>query len=143
MRSFRTAAVAGASALALTFSTTAVATAQDGDDLLPPENGVTQEENDSIDQGGNDVPVEDYEPTAPEPDEDYEPSLSSDINTGSSLEGDQPAQGPAIFGSSKELDSQPRWAQLLYGASILGGIGSLIGVIVGPIVNFLNHGPQA
>lgn len=137
MRSFRTAAVAGASALALTFGTTAVATAQDGDD------SITQEQNDSIDQGGNDVPVEDYEPTAPEPDEDYEPSLSSDINTGSSLEGEQPAQGPAIFGSSKELDSQPRWAQLLYGASILGGIGSLIGVIVGPIINFLNHGPQA
>ena len=141
MRSFRTAAVAGASALALTFSGTAVATAQDGDDLIPDDN-VTQEQ-DPIDQGGNEVPVEDYEPTAPEPDEDYEPSLSSDINTGSSLEGDQPAQGPAIFGSSKDLDSQPRWAQLLYGASILGGLGSLIGVIVGPIVNFLNHGPQA
>lgn len=142
MRSFRTAAVAGASALALTFSGTAVATAQDGDDLIPDDN-VTQEQA-PIDQGGDEVPVEDYEPKPVEP-SDEEPGLSSDINAGSSadLEADQPAQGPAIFGSSKDLDSQPRWAQLLYGASILGGLGSLIGVIVGPIVNFLNHGPQA
>ncbi len=144
MRSFRTAAVAGATAVALAFGTTAVATAQTEGELLDDQFTTQSQpvETDPIDQGGDTIPVEDHTPSAPEPEEPYEPSLSSRISEGSSVdfEADQPAQGPAVFGSSKDLGNQPVWAQLLYGASLLGGVGSLIGLIVGPIVNFLNHG---
>lgn len=145
MRSLRTAAVAGVSALALTVGTTAVAAAQDPDDLPASQAIQETEDTGAIDQGAHEVPVEDHNPPTPEVPEDVEPGLSSRINTDSSVdfEADQPANGPALFGSSKDLDSQPVWAQLLYGASLLGGVGSLIGLILGPIHNFLVHGPQA
>lgn len=127
MRSFRIAAVAGASALAMTFGSISAVSAQD-----------------SIEQDDRDVEI--VNPiTEPRDDSDKDPngSLSSKINGTFELDGDQAAEGPAIFGSSKDLDSQPRWAQLLYAGTILGAFGTVIGAIVGPIYNFFVHGPQA
>lgn len=121
MRSIRIAAVAGASALSLIFGTT-VATAQE----------VNADH-------ANVEPAP--EPAAPAPEDGYTPSLSSKINTGSSMEGDQAANGVALFGSSKDgFGDQPRWAQVMYAGTVLGAIASFIGMIVGPIHNWFVHG---
>lgn len=123
MRSIRTAAVAGATALSLIFGTT-VANADTPDNI------------DHVEQ----VPVA----TAPAPEEGYTPSLSSQINTGSAMEGDKAANGVALFGSSKDgFEDQPRWAQVMYAGTVLGAIASFIGMIVGPVHNWFVHGPHA
>lgn len=105
MRTFRKAALAGATAVALTFGTASVATAQEAP---------------VVEQG---------------------PSLSSQI--GAALDASQPADGREIFGSSKDLSSQPAWAQLLYAGSLIAGITSFVGLVVGPVYNFFVHGPFA
>lgn len=125
MRSIRTAAVAGATALSLIFGTT-VATAH------------------AADTADNAVVETPPTPSADAPEEGYTPSLSSKINTGSSMEGDQAANGVALFGSSKDgFEDQPRWAKVMYAGTVLGAIASFIGMIVGPVHNWFAHGPHA
>ena len=110
----RNAAIAGATALAVAFGGTTVASAT-------PD----------VDASGNVTVSEDKHDGG---------TLSSKI--GSKLDATQPADGEAIFGSSKDLSSQPAWAKVLYSLTILGGIGSILGGIIGPVYNFLNHGPS-
>ncbi|AIT61347.1 hypothetical protein [Corynebacterium doosanense] len=71
------------------------------------------------------------------------PSLSSQPNTSLNLEGDQDANGEDIFGSSKDLEDQPNWAKALYALTVLGTVGAFVGLIGGPLYNFVVHGPQA
>ncbi|MDO5670966.1 MAG: hypothetical protein Q4G50_13330 [Corynebacterium sp.] len=122
MRSIRVAAVAGASALSLMFGTT-VAIAEEG-----------KADNATVIEGAENNLTE----------TEGEGSLSSRIDSTSSMEGDQPANGVALFGSSKQgFEDQPRWAQVMYAGTVIGTIASIIGMIVGPIHNWINHGPQA
>lgn len=112
MRSIRNTAVAGATIVALTLGATTAATAQT----------TTEETQSSVSSSQSDA------------------SLSSDANTGLDLEGNEPANGRDVFGSSKDLESQPAWAQVLYALSLIGGIGATVGLVVGPIYNFIVHG---
>lgn len=122
MRSFRTAAVAGASALAITLGSTAVASAQT--EIGDKADGATVVEH----------PVA----TAPEADG---PSRSSEINHAFELDGDKPANGVALFGSSREgFSDQPAWARVLYTGTVLGMVGAVFGSIIAPIYNFFVHG---
>lgn len=133
MRSLRKAAIAAATAATLTLGGTAVASAQETDD--PGSNQTapaTPNEDDIQVQPGSSIPA----------------NGSSRISD--NLNGEYEADGRAIFGSSKvneetgaTWDGQPAWAKLLYGASIVGAIGSIIGLVVGPIYNFFTHGPGA
>ena len=124
----RNAAIAGATALAVAFGGTTVASAD-------------------VNQNGNTVPVEQAGPSKTgagqkedQTPEDYTPSLSSKI--GNKLEGDQAANGVGIFGSSKDFSGQPAWAKVFYGATVLAGVGALLGGIIGPVYNFFVHGPS-
>ncbi len=120
----RNAALAGATAIAVAFGGTTVASAQE-----------------TINQGDHTVEVEDAQSTTAGNDNaDVEGSnMSSRI--GDKFEKEKPAQGPAIFGSSKDLGSQPKWAQAFYGLTITAGVAALIGGIIGPVYNFIMHGP--
>ncbi|MGV0352409.1 hypothetical protein [Corynebacterium confusum] len=126
----RKAAIAGATAVAVAFSGTSIATAET-----------------TVDQNGNQSVVEDHTNLTTDDaeqdttDKDYTPSLSSKINTGLNLEGDKAADGVSIFGSSKDFTNVPNWAKALYGLLIAGGIGSVLGMIVGPLDNFIKYGP--
>ncbi len=124
----RNAAIAGATALAVAFGGTTVASAD-------------------VNQNGNTVPVEQAGPSKTgagqkedQTPEDYTPSLSSKI--GNKLEGDQAANGVGIFGSSKDFSGQPAWAKVFYGATVVAGVGALLGGIIGPVYNFFVHGPS-
>ena len=126
----RNAAIAGATALAVAFGGTTVASAAD-----------------TVNQNGNNVTVEQANPSKTgkgqaedQTPEDYTPSLSSKL--GHKLEGDKAANGVAIFGSSKDFSEQPVWAKVLYSLTILGGIGAVLGGVIGPVYNFINHGPS-
>ena len=126
----RNAAIAGATALAVAFGGTTVASADE-----------------TVDQNGNNVTVEQANPSKTgngqaedQTPEDYTPSLSSKL--GHKLEGDQAANGVGIFGSSKDFSGQPAWAKVFYGATVVAGIGALLGGIIGPVYNFFVHGPS-
>ena len=126
----RNAAIAGATALAVAFGGTTVASADE-----------------TVDQNGDNVTVEQANPSKTgngqaedQTPEDYTPSLSSKI--GNKLEGDQAANGVGIFGSSKDFSGQPAWAKVFYGATVVAGLGALLGGIIGPVYNFFVHGPS-
>lgn len=114
MRNFQKAALAGATALAMTLGTTAVATAAETADSNNQETSSTQ-------------PAGEKE------------SLSSKI--GRELEKDKTANGENIFGSSKDFSGEPAWAKLFYATTITAGVAAFIGLIVGPLYNFVVHGP--
>lgn len=126
----RNAAIAGATALAVAFGGTTVASAQET--VTQDDHNVTVEQQNpsKTAKGGDD----DQTP------EDYKPSLSSKI--GHKLEGDQAANGVGIFGSSKDFSGQPAWAKVFYGATVVAGLGALLGGIIGPVYNFFVHGPS-
>lgn len=124
----RNAAIAGATALAVAFGGTTVATAAE----------TSSDQNTSSITNGSSAPEEN---DGAEKDAAKDASLSSKINTGLKLEGDQEADGQAIFGSSKDLESQPKWAKVLYGTTIATAIATLIGMVVGPLANFVQFGP--
>lgn len=119
----RNAAIAGATALAVAFGGTTVATAQaEQPDFSAPN------------QPTND------------PDKKDGGTLSSKI--GAQLGAGEAANGQAIFGSSKtENDGedtfagQPAWAKVLYALTIVGGLGAVVGGVIGPVYNFIVHGP--
>ena len=125
----RNAALAGATALAVAFGGSTVAfaeTTEQGDNTVTVE----KQSQSKTGPGG----VADTTP------EDYTPSLSSKI--GNKVEGDQAADGTAIFGSSKDFSGEPEWAKILYGVTIATGVAALVGNIIGPVYNFFVHGPS-
>lgn len=124
----RNAALAGATALAVAFGGSTVAFAAE-----------------TTEQGDNTVTVESQSKTGPggvadTTPEDYTPSLSSKV--GNKVEGDQAADGTAIFGSSKDFSGEPEWAKILYGVTVATGVAALVGNIIGPVYNFFVHGPS-
>ena len=124
----RNAAIAGVTALAVAFGGTTVASA--ADNVKQDDHFVTVEKQNpsKTAQGGED----DNGKTGG--------SLSSDL--GKKLEGDKAANGVAIFGSSKDFSGQPAWAKVFYGVTVFAGLGALLGGIIGPVYNFLVHGPS-
>lgn len=126
----RNAALAGATALAVAFGGSTVAfaaeTTEQGDNTVTVE----KQSQSKTGPGG----VADTTP------EDYTPSLSSKI--GNKVEGDQAADGTAIFGIKKDFSEQPEWAKILYGVTIATGVAALVGNIIGPVYNFFVHGPS-
>ena len=120
----RNAAIAGATALAVAFGGTTVASAED---TAAPKQEQSSTANDTS--------------SSTEKDAAKDASLSSKINTGLKLEGDKEADGQKIFGSSKDLSEQPKWAKVLYGTTIATAIATLIGMVVGPLANFVQFGP--
>ena len=128
----RNAAIAGATALAVAFGGTTVASAEDT--AAPKqEQSSTANGSSTSDNKGDSTPDE--------KDAAKGASLSSKINTGLELEGDKEADGQKIFGSSKDLSEQPKWAKVLYGTTIATAIATLIGMVVGPLANFVQFGP--
>ena len=133
MRNFRKAALAGATAVAVAFGSTAVATAETTEDNTAAENTYVA-------------------PSRPVADKDrkdgVEPASSNKIVQSEWLEfrdkdGNlRGTDGEEIFGSKKDnFGEQPRYARLAYGATIFATVSAVIGLIVGPLYNFIIHGP--
>ncbi|MFP7364593.1 hypothetical protein SFC07_02250 [Corynebacterium callunae] len=106
MRSFRTAAVAGVAAIALSLGSTTIASAEESDqkDLSSVFSALSS--------GG---------PAA----------------VGEEWDADLPATGNDIFGEEESRDEQPAWVQNMYDLTWIGGIATLLGVIVFPAYNYL------
>ena len=120
----RNAAIAGATALAVAFGGTTVAGAVEGSSSAEATQTATNEgssQNGSSNEGQ---------------------SLPNKIDQDLKLEGEKAADGTKIFGSSKDFSGQPVWAKVLYSLTILGGIGAVLGGVIGPVMNFINHGPS-
>ncbi|APT94796.1 hypothetical protein [Corynebacterium stationis] len=112
----RNAAIAGATAIAVAFGGTTIASAEEGDtSSLSSESGTA----------------------------DSAPTLSSKIadspvvDRGEGNDKNTQFTGQDIFGSSKNFDNVPDWAQGFYALTVLASIGSIIGLIVGPLANYI------
>ena len=105
MRSFRRAAIAGATALAVSFAGVSVASA---------EEAATDAKEEMRGGAGS-----------------SETSLSSVI--GRSVEKDRPADFHGLVGSDSK---QPLWAQIAFIGSILGVVGSIVGLVFQPALAF-------
>lgn len=140
MRNFRKAALAGATAVAVAFGSTAVATAETKKPEATPTPTLT----------AYPAPVRDQKPGV---DNDAEKTNGSSTKLGNKLgvweEKDGKVQvngvdGRAIFGSAKKengFDNQPTYAKVGYGLTIFTAVSAVIGLIVGPLYNFIVHGP--
>ena len=131
MRNFRKAALAGATAVAVAFGSTAVATAATEGTEAPEAPAYTAPVR----------PVEDKDSK-----DGVEPASSNKIvqsewlqfrDEDGNLRG---TDGRAIFGEKDNWDAQPRYAKLAYGATIFTAVSALVGLIVGPLYNFFVHG---
>lgn len=147
MRNIRKVAVAVATATVLTLGSTSVATAQDG---------LNSSVSADAEAGVNDDATDDEAPAETAPAEDIVVTDGSSIPTNGSsrfsdnLNGENEADARALFGSSKvnaetgaTFDGQPAWAKLLYGLTLTGVVGSLLGLVFGPAYNFVVHGQGA
>ena len=127
MRNFRNAAIAGATAVALTFGGASVATAAEA-----PAKEDTTASSSSQDTGNN-------AQTA---------GLSSKIGHsifGIEKQGDETdtLNGRNIFGSSKDHAAEPKAARVLYALTIVLGITAVGALLIAPIDNFIKYGPFA
>ena len=127
----RNAAIAGATAIAVAFGGTTIATAADQDSATSAEGsaeGLSSEDPASEDNASEDA------------------SLSSRIADSGLVDngegGDKNTQfkGTDVFGSSKDHDNIPSWAKSFYALTIVASIGSLIGLVVGPAANYFQFG---
>lgn len=141
MRNFRKAALAGATAVAVAFGSTAVATAETKKPEATPTPTYTSYP----------APVRDQKPGV---DNDTEKTNGSSTKLGNKLgvwskdkDGNvkvNGVDGRAIFGSAKKengFDDQPTYAKVGYGLTIFTAVSAVIGLIVGPLYNFIVHGP--
>ncbi len=137
----RNAAIAGATALAVAFTGTSVAVAQEA---TPTTQAPVEAGSASFDGASSkkDTANEESKP------EDKKGTLSSKL--GNKLEGDKPAQGAGIFGSSKgdgehewSFDQQPAWAKVFFGTTIFAAVASVIGLVLGPVANYFQFGPAS
>ena len=131
MRNFRKAALVGATAVAVAFGSTAVATAATEGTEAPEAPAYTAPVR----------PVEDKDSK-----DGVEPASSHKITNSEWLQfrdkdGNlRGTDGEAIFGKKDNFDAQPRYAKLGYGATIFTAVSALVGLIVGPLYNFFVHG---
>lgn len=130
MRNFRKAALAGATAVAVAFGSTAVATAETEGTEAP--------------KAPYTAPVREVK--AKDSKDGVEPASSNKIvqsewlqfrDEDGNLRG---TDGEAIFGKKDNFNAQPRYAKLGYGATIFTAVSALVGLIVGPLYNFFVHG---
>ena len=130
----RNAAIAGATAIAVAFGGTTIASAQENEE----ENVSSNVENTSSDLSSDEDAASEEEGNGG--------SLSSKIGDSDLVdkgEGDDKNtqfNGRDVFGSSKDHDNIPSWAKSFYALTIVASIGSLIGLVVGPAANYIQFG---
>ena len=145
MRNFRKAALAGATAAAVAFGSTAVATAQE---TTPAEETSTVETSVPAPTRKAEVNV----------DSQVEKEAGSATRIGHTLgvwekdeNGDvqlNGTDGRALFGSSKKADgqdggdfgNQPTYAKVGFALSIFTAVSAVVGLVVGPLYNYIVHG---
>ncbi|MGO2695036.1 MAG: hypothetical protein ACTILH_06100 [Corynebacterium casei] len=128
----RNAAIAGATAIAVAFGGTTIASAEEA----------TNDENISSNVEGTSSDLS----SDPEGEESDGGSLSSKIgdsglvNKGDDDNKNTQFNGRDVFGSSKNFENVPSWAESFYALTIVASIGSLIGLVVGPAANYFQFG---
>lgn len=126
MRKFRNSAIAIVSAAAISLGGITAASAQDVDVDLDLEAGVTVEETTEDEPGLFDM-------------------VSSNGSTawkwGEDLNADEEGYGTDAFGSSRDDSGEevPRWLRAWEKAFDVISVGSVLGLVVFPIVNFLKY----
>ncbi|MEX3503784.1 hypothetical protein [Corynebacterium sp. LK2510] len=142
MRNFRKAALAGATAVAVTFGTASIAAAAESAEGLDMNSSATAPATTNAQ-----APAETKdESSSPNTDVALSSQMGKLLGAWEVKDGQvvtNPADGQALFGSSEEGEgwmAQPLWAQLLYVGSIFAGVSAFIGLIVGPAYNFVVHG---
>lgn len=151
MRSIHRAVIAGATAASLVMGVVSVATAQTtptGETETTTVTTTTTTETapeTSAPETSTPATTEPTTTTTPPKDEkEFDVnSLSSKLASKLDLHPEQPANGSRLWGSDGAQDRQnePKWAQYMRVVTILGVVGSFLGLVVFPAYNFLvfNH----
>lgn len=134
----RNAAIAGATAIAVAFGGTTIASAEEA----------TNDENISSNVEGtsSDLSSDAEGAEGTEGEESDGGSLSSKIGDSDLVDqGDDDNKntqfnGRDVFGSSKNFENVPSWAEAFYALTVVASIGSLIGLVVGPAANYIQFG---
>ncbi|MGO3456107.1 hypothetical protein [Corynebacterium casei] len=134
----RNAAIAGATAIAVAFGGTTIASAEEA----------TNDENISSNVEGtsSDLSSDAEGAEGTEGEESDGGSLSSKIgdsalvNKGPEDNKTTQFNGRDVFGSSKNFENVPSWAEAFYALTVVASIGSLIGLVVGPAANYIQFG---
>ena len=121
MRNFRNAAIAGATALALTFGGTSVATAEEA-----PKPPASSEQQDNT----------------------QNPGLSSWVGQnifkiGKHGEDGDVTDGQKLFGSSKDWENANEAGKRLYIFTAILGVTAAAALLIAPAYNFIKYGPFA
>ncbi|MDY3126897.1 MAG: hypothetical protein SOW59_02020 [Corynebacterium sp.] len=133
----RNAAIAGATAFAVAFGGVSIASAQEeaSQPAATAEDKSSQEKSSNVENKLNSSNGENEE------NKSSNGSFSSRANDIKELETDKDATGANIFGSTKtDFAGEPLWAKLFYGLTVVASLASIIGLIVGPIDNFIKYG---
>lgn len=130
----RNAAIAGATAIAVAFGGTTIASAQ------------TDENTESSQSSENTNEETTNEDAKSSGSSDSDASLSSQIGDSDLVDKGEDDNkntefaGTDVFGSSKNFDEVPSWAQGFYALTIVASLGSLVGLVVGPVANYFQFG---
>ncbi|HCJ68226.1 MAG TPA: hypothetical protein DHV38_02130 [Corynebacterium casei] len=134
----RNAAIAGATAIAVAFGGTTIASAQDEEGSAQAQSSQSSEE--TTEENTEDA--QSSEGLSSEGDA----SLSSKIGDSELVDNGEDDNkntefaGKDVFGSSKNFENVPSWAKGFYALTIVASIGSLIGLVVGPAANYIQFG---
>ena len=136
MRKFQKAALAGATAVAVAFGSTSVALAEE------TTTETTQDQNTQNEATKTGVPTRkptDKDKAGGEITSSNKLAHSSGaVDKDGNLTG---AKGTDIFGKDKKWENLAPWAKAGYLTTIFLSVSAAIGLIVGPLYNFIVHGP--
>lgn len=118
MRNFRKAALAGATAVAVAFGSTAVAAAEDTTSV------VTREKTDK-------------DGTGEQTNANKAAHRLGAVDKEGNLTG---TRGTDLFGTEKNWDAVPGWGKIGYVTTIFLSVSAVVGLIVGPLYNYIVHG---
>ncbi|WP_296130750.1 hypothetical protein [uncultured Corynebacterium sp.] len=113
----RKATIAGATALAVAFGGTTVASAAEGSS----NDSATNSSASAGEQQGNQ-------------------KTGGSSALGKALDADKDANAQNIFGQNSSISSEPKWSQALAGIGIAATIITIAGGLVGPVLNYLKFG---
>lgn len=125
MRNFRKAALAGATAVAVAFGSTAVAAAEDA---TPSDAQITPVEP---------RPKTDNDGTGEQTTANKVAHRVGAVDEDGNLTG---ARGTDIFGEEKNWEVVPGWGKIGYVTTIFLSVSAVVGLIVGPLYNYIVHG---
>lgn len=139
MRAFRNAALAGATALAVTFGGTTVAVAETTEQ---PANQATQSDGkqETATEGKQQAPAGEKEKPKASSESKIQHKIGKDLFGIVPGETSDTINGENVFGSSKDFSEENAATKFFYSLTVILGVTAILGLIIAPLQNYLKYG---